>query len=73
MPIQRQRRREARLDKIRARTNQRNAIKGYLAAEHGVNSRRIVLADKVGKFIGKNFNGRYVIKNRIGLNTKVNF
>ena len=65
--------REKKLDKVRAATAKRNAIKGYLAAQHGVNIRRVVLMDRAEKFIGKAFNGAYVIKNRHGRNLKFNF
>lgn len=65
--------REAKLNRVREATTKRNGVRAYLANLHGVNMRRVVLMDSIAKFVGKDFSGRYVIKNRSGLNTKVNF
>ena len=65
--------REQKLNKVREATTKRNGVRAYLANLHGVNMRRVVLMDSIAKFVGKDFSGRYVIKNRTGLNTKVNF
>lgn len=73
LKLERQRRMETRLEKVRAGTRMRNTVKAYLARQHGVAPRRIVLCDRIDAYVGKHFTGRYVIKNKIGSNTKVNF
>ena len=65
--------REAKLNRVRVATAKRNAIRGYLAAKHGVSIRRIVLMDKAEKFVGRAFTGAYVIKIRHGRNLKIHF
>lgn len=63
--------REAHLNKVRARTAERNVMRAFLGNKHGVNPRRVVLMDKISHY--KSDRGRYVIKNKVGPNTKYNF